>query len=513
MASKEINSESLSAVAVFFNDTESEDRPPNEPDITKLQKKDIEFLIAQDSNRITLVEVKLKSEVWKRFQQAKVDNKFVNFVVCIACATVYTWTSHTGTKSLNRHDCESSKKKRGPNKSLSATITQYTTKKVSDGGIAALNKSLTFGFAKDMRPLNSVEGTGFLHMAQALINFGAKYGRQQVENCIQHRTTLRSNYVPALCKDGREDLKMFFKSAPPNHKFAFSKDMWTDKYRQRSFLSVTNHFIDDNWALHSCTLGLQEMEESKTTENIRERCAEMLGLYFDESRVPDLIENSFSVTDGGAPMLKVFRKQLPCQCHKLNLFVDWTLNDRQLPKAELIEKRARAGNPYKPQKLFKLSNQCPTIATTIGTVKSLVTYFKQTTLNSKLTHTLKQDVATRWDSELTLLESYVKVKSQVEELLLQRRQFNKLADIDDGILHEIIAFLEPIRKCSKDLSGDTYPTIQRVALSFSLLKEEIQIKDTDSEEMKILKRNSEHCFEEFLVTTDFLLVACMLHPK
>lgn len=102
----------------------------------------------------------------------------------------------------------------------------------------------------DMKPLQTVEGTGFLHMAQSLINFGARYGFQLAEAHIQHRTTLKNNYVPEICKDDQQTLKTFFQSAPPNHKFAYSKDIWTDKYKQRSFLSMTSHLIDNNW---NCT--------------------------------------------------------------------------------------------------------------------------------------------------------------------------------------------------------------------------------------------------------------------
>lgn len=72
-------------------------------------------------------------------------------------------------------------------------------------------------------------------------------------------------------------------------------------------------------------------------------------------------------------MLDLFHEHLACECHKVNCFVDWTLNERPLPEAELR----------------KFLN-----------VKEIVTYFKQSALNAKLPKTLKQEVQTRWDSEL-----------------------------------------------------------------------------------------------------------------
>jgi hypothetical protein len=42
---------------------------------------------------------------------------------------------------------------------------------------------------------------------------------------------------------------------------------------------------------------------------------------------------------------------------------------------------------------------------TIKECKSLVTYFKHSSLNSKLGKSLKQEVETRWNSKLEMLES------------------------------------------------------------------------------------------------------------
>lgn len=183
------------------------------------------------------------------------------------------------------------------------------------------------------------------------------------------------------------------------------------------------------------------------------------------------------------------------------------LNDDKLADENKIKKRAKKGKPYPLWKLFKLSIDCPIIKETLAAVKAIVTYFKQTTLNSKLSHTLRQDVATRWDSELRLLESYVKVKLQVETALLERREFDRLINIDSDKLDELIKFLQPIRKCSETLTGDKYPTIHLVAMSLSLLRGEIKIKKTDSDEMKILKRHSANCFDQFLVNSNILLIA------
>lgn len=127
----------------------------------------------------------------------------------------------------------------------------------------------------------------------------------------------------------------------------------------------------------------------------------------------------------GSNMVDIFFNQLPCQCHKLNLFVDWTLNERNLPTPEAIIKKAENGKTFEAKKLFNLQTHCPNTKKNLDDVKSLVEYYKQSALNSKLSRTLKQDVETRWDSELNMLESYVAVKPEVEAMLLENRQFER----------------------------------------------------------------------------------------
>lgn len=234
------------------NDTMNKDESLNTS--KKLVKKDIENLILQNSIRIStsIPSKSSKSDVWKRFKRIVVDNIPQDFAICDTCKCLYTHTPKSGTKSLNRHICHSptGSNKRGPAKPLTDTksdsIQTYFLKNVPPYAKAALNKDIAFGLAKDLRSLRTVEGTGFKHMAQSLINFGATYGRQQIENNIQHRTTLRDRYIPEMCSETREKYKEILNRMPRNHKFAFSKDLWSEKYQKRVFLSLTLHFIKKN---------------------------------------------------------------------------------------------------------------------------------------------------------------------------------------------------------------------------------------------------------------------------
>lgn len=102
-----------------------------------------------------------------------------------------------------------------------------------------------------------------------------------------------------------------------------------------------------------------------------------------------------------------------------------------------------------PKKMLRLSVERSKIHGSIQSIKALVTYFKRTKLNSKLSVSLKQEVPTKWNSQLLMLESYVKSSEQVKRILLERGSEEKVADIDDATVKEICDFLEPIRKAQQ----------------------------------------------------------------
>lgn len=140
-------------------------------------------------------------------------------------------------------------------------------------------------------------------------------------------------------------------------------------------------------------------------------------------------------------------------------------------------------------------------------------YFKQSDLNSKLDYTLKQDVCVRWNTQLIMLESYLKSMKGVKELLEERGESYRIDDIDEKLLRELCEFLKPFKECSDSLSGDTYPTIHLVAPWFHKLRNHVNIQQADSTEMRILKRHGATFVDEYLKIEDIYYGASMLDPR
>jgi transcription termination factor NusB len=78
--------------------------------------------------------------------------------------------------------------------------------------------------------------------------------------------------------------------------------------------------------------------------------------------------------------------------------------------------------------------------------KSLVTYFKHSSLNSKLEKSLKQETETRWNSKLEMLESIYDQFEEISELLSDKDEFSRIENIDKNILQILIDFLKNFGK-------------------------------------------------------------------
>lgn len=496
------------------------------------EKKDILNIICHNIERMSFFTPQFKkfkrSPVWNTFEKIQIDKKDVNYVRCIKCHAIIAYDNTTGTSGMLRHNQKCCQKVFDKNDLVNDSENKTKAKVVNDiqkitnfaeripprASKNQLNTSIVLGLAKDCRPLSSVGNVGFLHIAQQLINFGAKHGRQSVENCIMDRTTLTKSILPEIYSQEEQKIKAMLKKESSFPKFAFTFDMWTDQYQYRKFLSMCIHFIDENWELVTKMLGVNEFEgESATTLNVKLNCQNILNTFFEKNEVTKIFEYGIVITDNGSNVMDVFKLRFPCYCHRLNTYVGWILRDEPSPNEKKIREMAAKGKPLKAKHLFCLSEQCPRIKACIADIKSLVTFFKRSELNSKLEHTLKQNVCTRFNSQLIMLKSYLAASVQIKQILLDRNDLHKIARIDDDLVKELIDFLQFFDECSKTLSGDNYPTFHLVALWISKLQSHIQVRDIDSVELQNLKKQAATCFDDYCKLDDLYYVACMFDPR
>lgn len=85
---------------------------------------------------------------------------------------------------------------------------------------------------------------------------------------------------------------------------------------------------------------------------------------------------------------------------------------------------------------------------------SVVTYFKHSGLQVKLSKSLKQSVETRWNSYFEMLDSVFQQYDDIATILLENKQFDKVACIRKNNLKTLVTFLKPFKDANNDLESD-----------------------------------------------------------
>jgi hypothetical protein len=392
---------------------------------TSVTKEDLVAMFQSQNNRVSTTKKNVsKSKVWNSFSLVSLDGNLTDFLKCDDCMMVYKYVPAAGTKSMHRHinsECKvnshtlASKPSKPKNDDVSAY--GYFKKLVPQSKADEFNRTLVKALAQDLRPLNLTKGNGFRTIAAALINIGATYGNVDVDSLLSHPSTLKRKFLDQVFLDTQDNVKKTVQDCISFPELSFTSDMWTNTFTQDHYLSLTVHFFTAQFELKSYVLSIRHFtQEKKTTENIRRQIEYILVEYFGEE-AKLVMSKSYGVTDSGANMLTVFKKQLPCQCHILNLVMEHTFTETNYVRDNLLD-----------------------VGELLKSTKALVTYFKQSGLNSKLPTTLKQTVSTRWNSNFIMLESLRKAMTEVKILLCERSQLHRLQNINEEHLETLVKF-------------------------------------------------------------------------
>jgi NTP pyrophosphatase (non-canonical NTP hydrolase) len=114
---------------------------------------------------------------------------------------------------------------------------------------------------------------------------------------------------------------------------------------------------------------------------------------------------------------------------------------------------------------------------TIDASKEVVTYMKQTKLNKQLKNRMKQDVATRFDGFLIMLQSMSAELDESIELLKKRKQEDRADKIFEELLDELIRLLHYFKLASKSVEPFNTPTLHLVGMWLAKLKAHLQPQD------------------------------------
>jgi hypothetical protein len=187
---------------------------------------------------------KVKSDVWLEFDQVIVAGK--QKAQCHWCKKNLVADGKAGTTHLRNHlKCCASRQVRkglqqstlkiGENKQGSVVVEKY----VFDQQVA--RKELALMICVHEYPLSIVDHIGFRRFCAAL---------QPLFKAVS-RNTIKKNILD-MYEVQRKSLVYYFQQCPS--RIAVTTDMWTANHQKKGYMSVTVHFIDDDWKLKSFLL-------------------------------------------------------------------------------------------------------------------------------------------------------------------------------------------------------------------------------------------------------------------
>lgn len=264
---------------------------------------------------------------------------------------------------------------------------------------------------------------------------------------IPSRRTLGRTIIPQIMEKVKGNVQILLNAA--SH-VAITTDIWTSMNID-SFMTLTAHFVDPNLSeLRTVVLCTKKLESNHTS------------VYLSQIMTKELIDWSILnkvvaiVTDGGANIKSAVRlmniPQIPCTAHKLNLVVQKSIEQSEEDEHDtgglkMILKKCRNIVAF-----FKRSE--------VGN-RTLVEKQKQLGITKILK--VKQDVRTRWNSTLFMLERLVLLKEPLTIAMISLTEAPIFLDHDEwNTIQDIIPLLRPFNLLTVELSAEQYPTISKV---------------------------------------------------
>ncbi|CAF4343125.1 unnamed protein product, partial [Rotaria socialis] len=229
------------------------------------------------------------------FEKIKNEQPDASFASTTKLISIYKNTSSTGNMKshlLATHQVTDSQQTKTTNQHILSMFSRDRCTTKSSQLKQQLGHQLTLMCCRDLLPFPIVENEGFQDflLSNKVVNLKSE---------IPSRTTLSPanlNKIYDVCYQKTKEL------LKPAIKFpTITCDIWCDKYKHRSYICFTIHFLDSNFQYHHYSMKTQPFDESHTGEAIKDLFLTVLHEFGLTSN------NIIVVSDQGSNMRKAWK--------------------------------------------------------------------------------------------------------------------------------------------------------------------------------------------------------------
>ncbi|CAI6370739.1 unnamed protein product [Macrosiphum euphorbiae] len=324
-----------------------------------------------------------------------------------------------------------------------------------------ITESLVRYIAKDMLPLSSVDGIGFLEFMRTV---SPNY-EVPCRNTIKRR--MLGLYLTEKNRVASDLNGIDF--------IALTTDCWTSRSTE-SYISITAHGITNEWKIVNYILTTELMDERHTSINLKEKLLDIIRVWDIYNKVVCIVhDNAINIKNAVCSMAPDIKSRTRF-AHSLQLCVNKGLEDKSIKDL-------------------------------LSTASSIVSHFKHSTVASKAllaaqknlkmsTNKLVQSVKTRWNSVYAMLvrlnDSRQAICSVLNDRTVTTRTTALTLELSESkweLLEYLIKVLEPFNLVTNILSSAKTPTISTVQpILKSIVDNFLKHNNTDLQQIQTFKR-------------------------
>ncbi|XP_016340495.1 zinc finger BED domain-containing protein 1-like [Sinocyclocheilus anshuiensis] len=277
-----------------------------------------------------------------------------------------------------------------------------------------------------MMPLSTVEQDGFRKLVKVL---DCRYE-------LPGRKYFSKTALPQLYEECREKLENNLRNV---RFFATTSDLWSSRTSE-PYMSLTIHYIDEEWGLQSRCLQTAYFPDDHTAEILSAGLEDALASWgLSEDRQVCI------TTDNGANIVKAVSlknwTRLQCFGHRLHLAIEGSMRDQRIQRAMGVCKKVVSAFSFSWKKKRELA---------------------VTQEELKLPkHKLITESPTRWGSRHAMIARVLEQEKAIAKVLSADKKTRHLApswqDID--VLESVCKALNPLADFTDALSGEEYVSV------------------------------------------------------